>query len=200
MAMPASGQIGLLNCITGINCSSISFAVTGNNTPPKTLSALSICAGKTAPYSMTKFYGYTNVFKQVGFCNISRVGTNGVSSTVCSLDCICSNTAMVAGQCYTITLCHQICSNSCTGSRACVQVCGAANYCCVVSNGQVGASFSCSFVVSQGQAICMINLASHGLAGGTPVSCARTCITSIAPTMGLFCKTTGCSDCTVWSC
>jgi len=200
MAMPLSGTIYLM-CCHAIACSSIACAVCGTAPSPSCLSALSIAAGKTAPYAMTDFYGYNNVFKQIGFSNISRTGTVGVSPTVCSLDCICSNSAMVVGQCYTITLCHQICSNTAAGSRACVQVCGVAvPYSCTILAGSAGVNFSCSFVVAQGNAVCIINLAIHVSAGGTCCSCAHSCITTIAATLGLFCKTTGCSDCMVSAC
>jgi len=203
MAMPLSGCLGIKACVNAVACTSIGAAVCGVAPANSCLSALSIAAGKTAPYTMTSFYGYTQTFKAIGFSNISRVGTVGVSNTVCSLDCLCSNTAMVAGQCYTITLCHQLASNNQTGSRACVQVCGiTAPYCCVVLNGGAACNFSCSFVVCQGQAVCIINLAIHTIAGGTPAqSCALTCITSVSPTpIGLFCKTTGCSLCLVYTC
>lgn len=59
MAMPASGCINLHTCITGIACSSIACAVDGNATGSKCLLTLSVTAGKTAPHSMSEFYGYT---------------------------------------------------------------------------------------------------------------------------------------------
>lgn len=201
MGMPSSGSLGLRACQACL-CSSISCGVCGTLEASTSLLSMGVSAGKTADHGMLEFYNFCREtsYKSIGFSNISRVGTNGVSSTVCSLDCICSNGAMVAGQCYTITLCHFLCSNNCTGSRACVQLCGTAiNYCCVITNGAPGVSFSCSFVVDQADTVCMINLALHGVVGGTPVSCARTCITSVAATEGLFCKTAGVSDCTVWS-
>lgn len=55
--MCSSGSLGLLSAPQGA-CSSISIAVTGNATPPKSLVALSVAAGKTAPHSMLEFYGY----------------------------------------------------------------------------------------------------------------------------------------------
>lgn len=55
MATPTA-QIGLLNCIAGCNCSSISCFVTGNATPNKSLSALAACIGCSAPYKMSCFY------------------------------------------------------------------------------------------------------------------------------------------------
>ena len=58
MAMPASGCIALRTCIVGIACSSISCAVDGNATGSKSLSTLSTTAGKSAPHSMSEFYGY----------------------------------------------------------------------------------------------------------------------------------------------
>lgn len=58
MAMPASGCIALRTCITGCACSSISCAVAGFACSPACLSSLSVQAGKSAPHSMSEFYGY----------------------------------------------------------------------------------------------------------------------------------------------
>lgn len=56
--MPTSGSIGLRECITGIDCSSISCAVTGSLQSPASLTSLSVEAGKIDPHSMSDFYGY----------------------------------------------------------------------------------------------------------------------------------------------
>lgn len=58
MAMPASGCIGIITCPNSVACTSIAQAVDGNVTPPKSLSTLSVSAGKTAPHAMTEFYNY----------------------------------------------------------------------------------------------------------------------------------------------
>lgn len=59
MAMPASGCIGIITCPNSVACTSIAQAVDGNVTPPKSLSTLSVSAGKTAPHAMTEFYNYS---------------------------------------------------------------------------------------------------------------------------------------------
>jgi hypothetical protein len=197
MAMPASGTIAIISAPQ--TCGSICAAI---GCASGSLSTLSVVAGKTAPHAMTEFYGYTNTYKQIGLCNISAAGTNGTSSR-CSTDCICSNSAMVAGQCYTITLCHTMCANTCTGSLSCIIVyCnGSGKYSCSRSNTNCATvTFSCSFAITSSDTACIMQCAVHGVAGGTGISCACSCITSVAATLGLFCKTTGCSDCCVYTC
>lgn len=56
--MPTSGCIALRTCIVGIACSSIACAVDGNAVGSKSLSTLSVTAGKSAPHCMREFYGY----------------------------------------------------------------------------------------------------------------------------------------------
>ena len=58
MAMPASGIIRLSGCSQA--CGSISVAACGNATMPKSLSALSVAAGKSTPHGMLEFYSYDN--------------------------------------------------------------------------------------------------------------------------------------------
>lgn len=60
MAMPSSGCIALKYCISGIACSSVACAVDGNITGNKSLSSLSVSAGKTTPHCMREFYGYSS--------------------------------------------------------------------------------------------------------------------------------------------
>jgi hypothetical protein len=198
MAMPASGSIAIIDN-TLQTCSSVCAGV---NYASGSLETLSIIAGKTAPHAMTEFYSFCREtsYKQIGFSNISATGTVNTAAR-CSLDCICSNSAMVAGQCYTITLCHCIASNSCVGGLACVQVCGVTvPYCCAVTAGGAAVTLSCAFLVKDTNAVCIISRAAHPGAAGGGVSCAMSCITTIVGTLGLFCKTTGCSCCCVYSC
>ena len=55
MAMPLSGTIAIISAPQ--TCGSICAAV---GCASGSLLALSVAAGKTAPHSMTEFYGYSN--------------------------------------------------------------------------------------------------------------------------------------------
>ena len=201
MGMCATGSLAIISAPQG-GCSSINTAL--GSPAIYDLKSLSIFAGKTAPYSEISFHSFCREtsYKAIGFSNITAAGTNGTASR-CTTDCICSNSAMVAGQCYTIALCHNMCSNTCTGSFSTICVCCNSGqlYCCHIANTCTGAhTFSCSFVVTATDTICIMQCAVHSAAGGSCCSCAMSCITSITPTLGLFCETAGCSCCCVYSC
>ena len=201
--MPASGDIGLKFC-QGTACSSICVAVGGSLS---NLSALGATANKAAPVSMRNFYNYVGpaAYHAIGYSNISATGTVGTTAR-CSLDCLCSNPASIANQCYTITLCHNMCSNTATGSRSFICVCcnGAGLYGCQVAAGGAAASFSCTLTATGGETFCFWMCALHPPVGGTGISCAQTCITSVAnasPTYGLFCiGASSCCCCVVYTC
>ena len=80
--MPASGCINLHDCIVGIACSSIACAVDGNATGSKTLCTLSVTAGKSAPHSMSEFYGYAGA---TAVC-INLGSENTLVSNACCCD------------------------------------------------------------------------------------------------------------------
>ena len=107
MTMCTSGSLGIIICPQG-GCSSIAFAVDGNVTPPKSLSALSISAGFSAPHSMREFYSYPSHF--IALCDIPSEdsGVNCVDDYVMRTSCICSNPALIAGQCYNICIDYYI--------------------------------------------------------------------------------------------
>jgi hypothetical protein len=188
MAMPTSGNIAIINN-TLQTCSSICASVLGNT---GCLSDLSIVAGKTAPHCMREFYGFCREtsYKGVGLNQISVAGTNG-SASICRTDCICSNPAMSTDQCYTITICHCLCTNTQTGSYSYTKACcnGSSLYCCIKPHLSAGwSSFFCSFTVRYGDTICVMMCATHPSGGGSCVSCVFECITSVAATRGLFCR------------
>lgn len=54
--LPESGSLSLKSAAGAVR--SISSAVDGNETGNKSLTTLSVTAGKTAPHSMLEFYGY----------------------------------------------------------------------------------------------------------------------------------------------
>ena len=202
MAIPATGTLRISGCTQ--KCGSIWKAVISGSTLPHTLSELAADACKTLPVTMTNFYNYAGpaTYHLVGFSNISSTGTNGTAAR-CTLNCICSNVASIASQCYCITLCHNLCSNPNVAGFADVCVCcnGSCLYGCRVIGGST-ASFSCAFTVIGGQSLCYWMCANHPPTGGI-ASCSQTCITSVAntsPAYGLFCKTTGCSICCVYTC
>ncbi len=200
--MCPGSSIALIGAPQG-GCSSIGAAVCVTAEATVSLAAISASAGKTAPHAMSEFYNFCREtsFKAIGFSNVSTSGLNG-SGNSGRIDCICSNSAMVACQCYTIQLCHVLCTNSCTGSRAilCIMCNGGALYSCITTNGAPGINITCSFVVTQGQTWCVEMCAIHGAVGGTPVSCVRTFINAITPTEGLFCEAASGTDLTVFTC
>jgi hypothetical protein len=200
MAMPASGNIAIINN-TLQTCSSLCASVLGST---GSLLDASVIAGKTAPHAMSEFYSFCreNSYKCVGLNQISAAGSNGTAS-VCSTDCICSTSAMVADQCYTITICHCLCTNTCTGSAAYARGCcnSASLYSCTKSNTSSGwSTFSCTFNVIQGDTICVMICAIHPIPGGTCCSCVYECIHTVVATRGLFCRAASPIACTIYTC
>jgi hypothetical protein len=199
MGMPASGSIAILNN-TLQTCSSICASVLGGS---GCLTDLSIVAGKEAPHCMREFYSFCREtsYKCVGLNQISTAGTNGTAS-ICRTDCICSNPAMSTDQCYTVTICHCLCSNTQTGSQsfACACCNSTSLYSCIRNNTLGAINFSCSFLVVAGDTICVKMCAIHPVAGGTGISCAFVCITAVSPTRGLFCRATSPITCTIFTC
>jgi hypothetical protein len=198
MAMPASG---LLYIISGSSvCRSICGALACASGD---LVTLGVTAGKTAPYTMSSFYSFCreNSYKCVGLNQISVAGTDGTASS-CRTDCICSNSAMVADQCYTVTICNCLCVGTGTGSLAIA--CGCCNtarlYCCRILNNNPAVNFSCSFPVVQGDTICTMICALHPVPDGFGKSCSFECITAVAATRGLFCRAASPITCSVCTC
>ena len=204
MAIPSSGILRISGCSQA--CGSIMKAVAAANTVPQNLLKLGADGCMARPVCMSDFYSFVGPAggHTVGYSNISASGCLGTTAR-CSLDCICSNVASVAGQCYCITLCNNLCVNNSAGSCsiACAIYDGASLYSCSLT-GIVGgtASFSCTFVVCGGCTFCLWLCASHPGAPGVCSSCAQIYISNIScltPTYGIFTRAaTYC--CCVYSC
>jgi hypothetical protein len=105
MAMCSSGSLGIISAPQG-GCSSISVAVDGNTTPPKSLCALSVSAGLPAPHSMLEFYGYDTTPKMV-----TLVSTSSSENSSCQIiyGCIDVNPPLTSGNAFIFnTSTHQI--------------------------------------------------------------------------------------------
>ena len=94
MAMPSSGSIGLKYCVGTTACSSIGVAVDGNTTGDKSLSTLSVSAGKSAPHCMREFYGYVNISLSVDPSS-AHFFSDGDTCTIC----VCAS----AGNSWTVS-------------------------------------------------------------------------------------------------
>jgi hypothetical protein len=200
MSMPASGCLGILSCPGSVACTSISQAVSGNVTPPKSLCALSVSAGKSAPHGMTEFYGYGPVAKAVDFLCITCVGNNTATARSCSS--LSVSPAMSTGECYCPCFCWRVGMDIDAGISAyftvarngsTVQTCSAGidgNICvgcfsmCVVSGDTVcittyGKKGTIAGDISQAM-VCMYSMAAGGssnITKGTTrtVQCSATC-------------------------
>ncbi|MZQ50423.1 MAG: hypothetical protein GT598_15605 [Bacteroidales bacterium] len=193
MAMPASGNIAILDN-TLQTCSSISCAVTGNNTPPKCLTALGAAAGFTAPYKMSDFYGYgAVVYKSVSFSNIASTCPNNDELIECTCSYLAYSTAMSSGDCYCPTFCWclsrggtttrngtMVARICCNGSIKCT--------CCVICGAAVNCSGTWSFLVKYNDTVCVLTCAVRHLTDTTalPVR-ASICLSSLISTSGSFC-------------
>lgn len=159
MAMPASGCIGIIACPNGVACSSIAQAVDGNVTPPKSLCALSIAAGKSAPHGMTEFYGYAPaVTKYADFTCISCTGNNTAIARACSsLDV---SPAMVSGEYYCPTFCWWLTSDIDYGLMTLFTVARNGSTVCTCSASPGDYCFgSFSMCVAQGDTVCITTCA-----------------------------------------
>lgn len=203
MGVPSSGCLALNTNVQADLCSNIRYAL--GSPAYSSLCSLSIIAGKTAPHSMREFLSFCREtsYKQVGLCCIADTGygTSGVDYQVWREYCICSNPAMVAGQCYTITLCHCLQASTCNGTVAIVDtICNSSSvYYCVLQMTNTPSLFSCSLIVRAGDEVCTVICAVHAQPdGGSP---ARSCVTrcAVSPTFGLFCCT-GVQTYSVYSC
>lgn len=143
MAMPASGCIALYNCISGIACSSIACAVQGTPVGSCCLSALSVAAGKTAPHTMSEFYGYYPP-TPINLYTYASVGTDGVSSNLTRAYCVCPTPGI--GDSYCLCLGFDMCIGG-ASSGSYVGVCVTCNLAC---------KMSCCFVYGQTCAVPLV--------------------------------------------
>ena len=132
MAMPGSGSLGILSCPGSVACTSIAQAVSGNVTPPKSLCALSVSAGKSAPHGMTEFYGYSGS-KAVSIAGLS---CSENTSCMCKCGCLSYSPARSTNECYFPSYCWFLCkSTSALPVGSCVQMLcnGVSIHCCVIA-------------------------------------------------------------------
>ena len=120
MALPTSGALALMDTCT--TARSIAREVYGNVTPPKTLCATSVEAGKSAPHSELEFYGFSSG-SDATLCNYFNCGySGGVNHGRCS--CIIYSPALGASQ--TWCLCTSIDQYAYSGgngdARSCVRI------------------------------------------------------------------------------
>jgi hypothetical protein len=191
--MPASGNIAILDN-TLQTCSSISCAVDGNATPPKSLTALGAAAGFTAPYKMSDFYGYGVVVnKSVSFSNIASTCPNYDAISECTCSRLAYSTAMSSGECYCPTFCWRL-SRGGTSSRNGTMI---ATICCngsvkctctVISCVTVNCSGSWTFLVKYNDTVCVVTCAVRHITDTTLSAIhSSVCLNSIISTSGSFC-------------
>lgn len=120
--MCSSGSLGIISCPQG-GCSSIAMAVDGDITGSKSLSTLSVKAGKTAPHAMTEFYGFDGMIC-VDLYRYSSLGTDGSSSYVCKEHCLIYSKTRNSPECYCVSLFGDLCTaNQASGSFARIDIC-----------------------------------------------------------------------------
>lgn len=180
MAMPASGCLGILSCPGSVACTSISQAVDGNVTPPKSLCALSVTAGKSAPHGMTEFYGYGPTPKVVNLLCLTCTGNNTITARATS--CLCVNPAMSSGECYCPTFSWCLFNDLDYGVFAsfCVSRDGVCIECCAISpDGSYSHSGSFSTCIPSGEVICIMTCARRGSTVGGNRNEACVCLLSL---------------------
>lgn len=196
MAMPLSGCIALRNCITGINCSSISCAVTGTVGPVEgsSLSGMYTCAGflKGTP-SMSSFYGYSNT-KPVDF-TLVRAYNN------CPLYCWrCDGIItriMNAGDCFCNTIRYDL-TTDVGKTTACLTIdCNGSNiFSCSAINGVI-ASGSYSYTHRVGDSVCFCSYVRNLTGSALDLEVSETIFT-ITNIVGSYCKGTTCPTVSVF--
>lgn len=162
MAMPASGCIGIITCPNSVACTSVAQAVNGNVTPPKSLCALSVTAGKSAPHGMTEFYSFTPTLKYVDFTNISCTGNNTATARACSS--VNVSPAMTVGEYYCACFCLCALSDGTYGQFAIVTADRNGGTYCSVNVPAPSTCYCCySMCVAYGDTVCITTCAKVGI-------------------------------------
>jgi hypothetical protein len=127
MVMCASGSLGIISAPQA-GCSSISQAVDGNVTPPKSLTTLSVAAGKTAPHAMTEFYGYGGTIPV-------KLGLVSQSSTSSSC-CVLTKVSGITSSSTAVSLCYCIdkSAGALTSSSCIILRCNSTTLCTISMN------------------------------------------------------------------
>jgi len=186
MAMPLSGSLGIISCPAGA-CTSISIAVDGNITTPKSLTSLSIGAGKDAPHSMLEFYGYAPAVVNPRI-NIFLV--NGISQP--NMECLCGElvptVTMPATDCYYPNYSWRMCANNASSSSSCVKIiCNSVTiHQCAVSGNiyDCTGTWNAASIVDSNDVVNIITCVSNSVTDDIVMSCIR--MTSITQSVGTY--------------
>ena len=162
MTMPASGCVGIITCPNSVACTSISQAVSGNVTPPKSLRTLNNTTCNVSS-GMTGYYGYAPV-------SVSNFCLGCLCSTICMCCCGCLTYSVPrrTNECYYPAFLWSLSkSATSTGVASCVQIlCNNTSiYCCTIF-GTTAQNCSGSFAlrcVDYNDCINIITLACRGV-------------------------------------
>lgn len=183
MAMPASGCIGIITCPNSVACSSIAQAVDGNVTPPKSLCALSVSAGKTAPHGMAEFYSY--VPSATPLCLVTQTTCSSLNLSYCSA-CLCG--LATVGDCACVCIDYSVEANEGkTSARACILCNSTPIVACTVTQGDAYIDMY-EFVARQGDSIIFCAYASDFL--GDSFAYSYLSISDVTGIVGSYCKGT----------
>lgn len=177
MSMPASGSIAIISAPQ--TCGSICAAV---GCASGSLTTLSVAAGKTAPHSMTEFYGYAPP-SPINFTNITCCQTPTISYTVSSVGGLLANT------CVGATFWYLIDNGGGKVSSCAVVYCNSViKYSCtLISHGAFP-----TFTIRSIDTVCVCTRASDLLGSSFASACIKLC--ALTQCVGSFCLGTYTSD------
>lgn len=187
MAMCSSGSLGIISCPQG-GCSSIAMVVDGNISGSKSLSTLSVKAGKTAPHAMTEFYGFDGMICVDLYC-LSSIGFDGSSNYVCKRHCLTYSKTRNSPECYCVSLLGDLCvSDQAVGSFARIDICcnGTRVFCKCIIPIMVCLVSGYSFVVDYNDVVvittdaCTVNTTCSGSAAS------RICLSNVTQICGTY--------------
>jgi hypothetical protein len=185
--MPLSGSLGIISSPGG-TCTSISQAVDGNTTPPKSLTTLSVSAGKPAPHSMLEFYGYVPN-KEVDF--FESYDSQSQAYWEKHLE-IMTTPAMNSGECFNLQIYDTLSTND-TGDYSIICV-----YC---NSGTIGTCtaydndyqvFDETFVFRYGDSVHIELISSNG--GGSNPYADQYLVLDVQNVVGSFVQGTTCNN------
>jgi hypothetical protein len=187
MAMPLSGCLGIISCPGG-TCTSIAQAVDGNVTPPKSLSALSVSAGKSAPHSMLEFYGYAPVTTKT--LSILPISTQSTLTVCCTCGCLQPSGVVPVGDCYYPNYSWAMTANNINVSQAlvCVICNGVGIYQCSVSSKAYNCSGTWTTIARKVDYNDLIHIVTCVSIFGESIATARVSLDSITQCVGTYCK------------
>jgi hypothetical protein len=184
MAMCSSGNLGILSAPQA-GCSSISCAVYGNATPPRSLHQLGIDSGIGIPIQMSRFYSYSQTIINLVLGSSSAMG--GSNAGVCANLCFLDYHTLTAGSCYCLCVQGSLNTNGQgTSSSAfmCITCNGTCVYGCAAGANTCVPSLTKSLVVKTGDNVFMTLCAvtTSTSCGGNSSACGY--ISSAIPIVG----------------